>query len=153
MLIGFINREELGFLPLFRKRDFGAGFDLEGRDIYFHTIDGDMTMRYHLAGLVSGAGPADFVDDVIQACFQEFEEFVSCDARAVGGFFEIVLELLFVEAIDSFKLLFLAQLKSKVRRANPTGMRTRRIIAPIKRTLGGQASISLQEKFFAFAPA
>ena len=79
-------------------------------------------MSNKLSCLIVRGCKAESHDDIVQTAFQLGEQVFTGDALLASGLLEIAAKLIFENSVNSFDLLFLAQLQSISDDLCPTGM-------------------------------
>ena len=112
-------------------------------------------MSNQLACVRSGMSKTHSIDHVVQTRFEEVQQVRAGYSPSLVGDFEIAAELTFENAINPFRLLFLAELQGIIGNFphSALAMVSGWIIAFINRASGRQAALSLQHKFLPFTSA
>lgn len=97
-----------GFLIAFDGNNI-AGLEIHRRNIGLESINGDMSVANHLACSAERLGEAHFLNDIVEASFEELEENLTGNTAAAAGNLKIAAELALQNPILVAELLFFSK--------------------------------------------
>ena len=139
---------------VFFDGDYVAHFDCVAGDGDALAVDGDKTVVDKLSSLATRNTDTHTEHNVVQSLFEKDKHVCARYALGAFGFFVVLVELLFLQSVDTLSLLFLSQLKTVFGNLlSAVGMHSGDLATLGKSAFFGVASVAFKEQFAFFTSA